>query len=174
MSGHSKWNNIKLRKGAQDKKRASVFTRLSNAITIAVKNGGSDDPDTNPSLRLCITKAKEANMPKDKIEYAIKKGMGKDLQNFEEVIYEFYGPFGVAFVVKCHTDNRNRTAGDVRAILNDFNLSLASPNSAKYIFAGIEEKPSFKVDLSEEESKRIDTIQEAFEELEEVYEVLHN
>ncbi|MBP7859940.1 YebC/PmpR family DNA-binding transcriptional regulator [Patescibacteria group bacterium] len=173
MSGHSKWNNIKLRKGAQDKKRASIFTRLSNAITISVKKGGID-PDTNPSLRLCMQKAKEANMPKDKIEYAIKKGSSKDASNLEEVTYEFYGPFGVAFVIKCHTDNRNRTAGEVRSILNDFNLSLASPNSSQYIFVGENQTPSFKVELSEDDSEKINNIQDAFEELEGVYEILHN
>ncbi|MGL4403843.1 MAG: YebC/PmpR family DNA-binding transcriptional regulator [Fusobacteriaceae bacterium] len=115
MAGHSKWNNIKHRKGAQDKKRASLFTKLGKEITIAAKEAGGD-PNFNPRLRLAIDKAKAANMTKDVLERAIKKGTG-ELASDEmmEIRYEGYGPAGTAFIVDCVTDNKNRSAGEVRA-----------------------------------------------------------
>lgn len=173
MAGHSKWHNIKMRKEAQDSKKGAAFTKLANAITIAAKKGGTD-PVSNASLRLAITKAKEANMPKDKIENAINKANSAESQLLEEVVYEFYGPGGVAFVVKCHTDNKNRTAASVRSILNKYNMSLASPNSAYYIFSSEDEKPTFSVELDTNTKERVENICNDFEELEEVFGVLHN
>ncbi|MGL4253617.1 MAG: YebC/PmpR family DNA-binding transcriptional regulator [Fusobacteriaceae bacterium] len=115
MAGHSKWNNIKHRKGAQDKKRASLFTKLGKEITIAAKEAGGD-PNFNPRLRLAIDKAKAANMTKDVLERAIKKGTGElAADEMMEIRYEGYGPAGTAFIVDCVTDNKNRSAGDVRA-----------------------------------------------------------
>ena len=109
MAGHSKWANIKHRKGAQDKKRAKIFTRILKEISVAVKEGGGADPETNPRLRLAIQNAKGANMPKDTIERAIKKASGADADNYEEVTYEGYAPNGVAVFIECTTDNTNRT-----------------------------------------------------------------
>lgn len=115
MAGHSKWNNIKHRKGAQDKKRASLFTKLGKEITIAAKEAGGD-PNFNPRLRLAIDKAKAANMTKDVLERAIKKGTGElAAEEMMEIRYEGYGPAGTAFIVDCVTDNKNRSAGEVRA-----------------------------------------------------------
>ncbi len=114
MAGHSKWANIKHRKGAQDAKRGKIFSKLIKEITVAAKMGGAD-VDGNPRLRAAIAAAKGENMPKDNIERAIKKGSGDmDGVNYEEIVYEGYGPGGVAVLVECMTDNRNRTAGEVR------------------------------------------------------------
>ncbi|NNL06165.1 MAG: YebC/PmpR family DNA-binding transcriptional regulator, partial [Gammaproteobacteria bacterium] len=110
MAGHSKWANIKHRKAAQDKKRGKIYTKLIREITVAARSGGGGDPATNPRLRLAMDKALGANMNKDTIERAIKRGTGEgDDANYEEVRYEGYGPGGTAFMVDCMTDNRNRT-----------------------------------------------------------------
>ena len=114
MAGHSKWANIQHRKGAQDKKRGKLFSKLNREIMVAAKLG-DPDPASNPRLRLAIDKARAQSMPKDNIERAIKKGSGQmDSSNFEEVTYEGYGPGGVAVMVRCLTDNRNRTVAEVR------------------------------------------------------------
>jgi Uncharacterized conserved protein len=112
MAGHSQFKNIMHRKGAQDKKRAKVFSKLAKEIAVAVKMGGSD-PSANPRLRLAMQNARSENMPKDNVERAIKKGEGGDTENFEEIRYEGYGPGGVAMIVEALTDNRNRTASTV-------------------------------------------------------------
>lgn len=134
MAGHSKWANIKHRKGAQDKKRAKVFTRILKEITVAVKEGSNGDPETNPRLRLCIQNAKGANMPKDTIERAIKKALGADADNYEEVTYEGYAPNGIGVFVECTTDNLNRTVSNVRAIFNKAGGSLGTNGSLEFIF----------------------------------------
>ncbi|NCA99573.1 MAG: YebC/PmpR family DNA-binding transcriptional regulator, partial [Clostridia bacterium] len=110
MSGHSKWNNIKRKKGEADAQRGAIFTKLGREIQVAVKNGGSD-PEGNSRLKDVIAKAKAANMPNDNIQRSIKKASGaNDSENFEEIVYEGYGPGGVAVMVRTLTDNRNRTA----------------------------------------------------------------
>ncbi len=135
MAGHSKWNNIKHRKGAQDKKRAKLFGKLSRDIRIAVKEGKSDDPEHNPSLRTALDKAREANMPKDNIQRAIDRGMGRGKDGpVEELTYEGYGPQGVAVIITALTDNTQRTSSEVRHILNKAGGSLGGPNSAMYLF----------------------------------------
>jgi len=118
MAGHSKWVNIKHRKMAQDAKRAAVFTKLTKNITLAAKNGGN--PETNFALRLAIEKAKQANVPKENIERAIKRGTGelKDSTAIEEIVYEAYGPGQIAMLIKVATDNRNRTLSEIKNILN--------------------------------------------------------
>ncbi len=118
MAGHSKWANIKHRKMAQDAKRAAIFTKLTKNITLAAKNGGN--PETNFALRLAIEKAKQANVPKDNIERAIKRGTGelKDSAEIEEIVYEAYGPGQIAMLIKVATDNRNRTLSEIKNILN--------------------------------------------------------
>jgi len=134
MSGHSKWSSIKHKKGAADKKRGAMFTKLSRAIQIAARDGA--DPDGNAALALAVQKAKDASMPKDNIERAIAKGAGldKDAAEIEEVVYEGYAPAGVALLIHCYTDNRNRTGADVRSILSKNGGSLGEPGSVAYNF----------------------------------------
>ncbi len=134
MAGHSKWANIKHRKGAQDKKRAKIFTRILKEISVAVKEGGGPDPETNPRLRLAISNAKGANMPKDTIERAIKKASGADADAYEEVSYEGYGPHGIAIFVECTTDNTNRTVASVRSIFSKYGGSLGTNGSLEFLF----------------------------------------
>ena len=134
MAGHSKWANIRHRKGAQDKKRGKIFTKLIREITVAAKMGGGD-PDSNPRLRLAIDKARAESMPKDNIERAIKRGSGDMAgDDYEEIRYEGYGPGGAAVMVECMTDNRNRTAADVRHAFTKFGGNLGSDGSVAYLF----------------------------------------
>jgi YebC/PmpR family DNA-binding regulatory protein len=123
MAGHSKWANIKHRKGAQDAKRGKIFSKLIKEITVAVKNGGPD-ADSNPRLRLAIQNARGQNMPKDTVERAIKKASGGQGGDFTEVNFEGYGPDGVGVFVECATDNNQRTVSAVRSYFNKFNGSL--------------------------------------------------
>jgi len=135
MSGHSKWNNIKNRKGAQDIQRAAVFNQLSKQIRIAVKQGKSGDPKSNPSLRLAMDKARAANMPNDRVQKAIDKGLGKGKNgSISEIIYEGFGPGGVAILAVAHTDNANRTSGEIKFIFSRNEGALAGPGSAMYLF----------------------------------------
>ena len=134
MAGHSKWANIQHRKGAQDKKRGKLFTKLIREITIAAKMGGSD-LDANPRLRLAVDKAKAQSMPKDNIERAIKRGAGEtDGADYLEISYEGYGPGGTAVMVHCLTDNRNRTVADVRHAFTKFGGNLGADGSVNYLF----------------------------------------
>ncbi len=134
MAGHSKWANIKHRKGAQDAKRGKIFTKLIKEITISARIGGGD-ASTNPRLRTAIDKAKGENMPKDTIERAIKKGTGDlDGVNYEEGTFEGYGPGGVAVIVEFMTDNRTRTVADVRHIFSKHNGSLGVSGSVAFLF----------------------------------------
>ncbi|APU68120.1 MAG: YebC/PmpR family DNA-binding transcriptional regulator [Bacteroidota bacterium] len=134
MAGHSKWANIKHRKGAQDKKRAKQFTRAIKEITVAVKEGGGPDPEANPSLRNAIQNAKGVNMPKDTIERAIKKASGADADHYEMVTFEGYGPNGIAIFVECTTDNTNRTVASVRSIFSKNGGSLGTNGSLEFLF----------------------------------------
>lgn len=134
MAGHSKWANIKHRKGAQDKKRAKQFTRAIKEINVAVKEGGGPDPDSNPSLRNAIQNAKGVNMPKDTIERAIKKASGADADNYETVTFEGYGPNGIAIFVEATTDNTNRTVASVRSIFSKNGGSLGTNGSLEFLF----------------------------------------
>ncbi|GGI66602.1 MULTISPECIES: YebC/PmpR family DNA-binding transcriptional regulator [Enterococcus] len=134
MAGHSKWKNIQGRKNAQDAKRGKIFQKLSREIFIAAKNGG-DDISSNPSLRLVIDKARAANMPKDNIDRAIKKATSSaDGANYAEVTYEGYGPGGVAVLVETLTDNRNRTATNIRVAFNKNGGNLGETGSVNYMF----------------------------------------
>lgn len=137
MSGHSKWHNIRLRKGAQDAKRGNLFTKLAKEIIMAAKAGGGN-PDTNLRLRMAIAKAREASMPADKIKNNIQRGTGEgDGAQFEEIVYEGYGPGGAAFVVECATDNKNRTVGNIRSIFNKNGGRLSESGSVAYRFEDI-------------------------------------
>lgn len=142
MSGHSKWSTIKRQKGVADIKKGQSFTKLANAITIAVKLGSSGDPDTNPRLRMVIDEARSLNMPKDNIERAIERGLGKGKEALEEVIYEGFGPGHVAFIVEGVTDNRLRTNQEIRAIFERNGGNLAGQSSISYMF---EKKGEIKV-----------------------------
>ncbi|AEJ19485.1 YebC/PmpR family DNA-binding transcriptional regulator [Gracilinema caldarium] len=134
MSGHSKWATIKHKKGAADAKRGQMFTKLIKEISIAARMGGGD-PDANPRLRTAILKAKAANMPKDNVERAIKKGTGElEGVNYEELTYEAYAPGGVAVLIEVLTDNKNRAAADVRNILNKAGGSLATAGAVSRLF----------------------------------------
>ena len=134
MAGHSKFKNIMHRKGAQDKKRAKEFSRLGREISVAVKVGG-DDPESNIRLRSAITTAKGLNMPKDNIERAIKKGQGNDPDsNYEEVRYEGYGPDGVAIIVEALTNNKNRTAAEIRSTFSKYGGNLGETGSVSFGF----------------------------------------
>mgnify|MGYP001083170250 CR=1 FL=1 len=133
MAGHSKWANIKHRKGAQDAKRGKIFTKLIKEITVASKEGGPD-PDANPRLRLAIQNAKGQNMPKDTIERAINRGQGSDAANYEELTYEGYASNGVAVFVECSTDNINRTVSNIRAIFTKNGGSLGKNGSVEFMF----------------------------------------
>lgn len=135
MSGHSKWNNIKRRKGAQDAKRGAIFGKLSKAITVAAKEGGGD-PEDNPALSLAIQKAKSNNMPNDNIQRAIDKGTGAgaDAAAYEWATYEGYAPGGVAVMVEALTDNKNRTASEVRGLFSKHNGKLGKDGSVGYLF----------------------------------------
>ena len=134
MSGHSKWAKVKHFKGAIDAKRGKIFSKLGREITIAAKIGGGD-PDMNPRLRMVLLKCRTANMPRDNIERAIKKGTGGgESANFEDLTYEIYGPHGVALLVEVSTDNRNRTASDIRSIVTKNGGSIATPGSVSRLF----------------------------------------
>ena len=137
MAGHSKWANIQHRKGAQDKKRGKLFTKLIRNITVAARAGGGD-PDANPGLRLAIDKAKGQSLPKDRIEAAVKRGSGElDGDDYEEILYEGYGPGGVAVMVECMTDNRNRTVAEIRHAFTKFGGNLGADGSVAYMFTKV-------------------------------------
>lgn len=133
MAGHSKWANIKHRKGAQDKKRSKIFTKLLKEVAVAVKEGGAD-PDSNPRLRLAIKNARKASVPKDNITKAVNKGSGEDGTSYEESTFEGYGPHGVAVFVECLSDNNNRTVANVRSHFNKYHGSLGKSGSVDYMF----------------------------------------
>lgn len=137
MAGHSKWANIKHRKAAQDAKRGKIFTKLIRELTVAARAGGPDQ-DSNPRLRDAVSKALAANMKKDTVENAIKRGSGAaDGDNYEEVCYEGYGPAGVAVMVECLTDNRNRTVAEVRHAFSKSGGNLGTDGSVAYLFSKI-------------------------------------
>jgi YebC/PmpR family DNA-binding regulatory protein len=133
MAGHSKWANIQHRKGKQDAVRARLFSKLSKEITVAAKMG-DPDPDKNPRLRLAVKEARANSMPKDVIERAIKKSQGGDADSYEEIRYEGYGPGGVAIIVEAMTDNRNRTASNVRSTFGKHGGNLGETGSVAFMF----------------------------------------
>jgi YebC/PmpR family DNA-binding regulatory protein len=146
MSGHSKWSTIKHKKGKADAAKGQVYTKLSKAIAVAVKEGGSD-PEMNARLRDAIAKAKANNMPNDNIDRAIKKGLGElGSSNFEEIIYEGYGPGGVAVIVEALTENKNRTAGDVRHAFDKNGGNLGTSGCVSFLF---EEKGQIMIEKND-------------------------
>lgn len=133
MAGHSKWANIQHRKGRQDAARSKLFSKLAKEITVAAKMG-DPDPDKNPRLRLAVKEAKAVSVPKDVIDRAIKKSQGGDAENYDEIRYEGYGPGGVAVIVEAMTDNRNRTASNVRAVFAKHGGNLGETGSVGFMF----------------------------------------
>lgn len=132
MAGHSKFKNIQHRKGAQDKKRAKIFTRLIKELSVAARS--STDPASNPRLRSALAAARSANMPKDNIDRVLKKAEGGEGEAYEEIRYEGYGPGGVAFIVEAMTDNRNRTASEIRSYFSKFGGALGETGSVSFMF----------------------------------------
>ncbi len=160
MSGHSKWNNIKGRKEKSDAQRAKMFTMLGRQIMVALANGS--DPDSNPSLKNAIQKAKQNNMPNDKIKALLDKS-NKDTSNYSESTYEGYGVGGVAVVVKCLTDNKNRTISDVRHAFDKYGGSLGATGSVTYMFDNkgvvvVEKTDSFDSDKAMELALEVDAL----------------
>lgn len=166
MAGHSKWANIKHRKAAQDNKRAKVFTRAIKEITIAARDGGGE-LDTNPSLRLAVQNAKGANMPKDTIERAIKKGIGGEGANLVEITFEGYASNGIAVFVEATTDNNNRTVASVRSIFNKYNGNLGTNGSLGFLFErkGIFTLKKQTIEIEDLEELEMDLIDFGLEEL---------
>ncbi|HSH36004.1 YebC/PmpR family DNA-binding transcriptional regulator [Schnuerera sp.] len=177
MAGHSKWNNIKNKKGKEDAKRAKEFTKLGRYIMVAAKEGGAD-PEYNPALKAAIEKAKASNMPNDNIERAIKKGSGElGADNYEDIIYEGYGPGGIAVFVSCLTDNRNRTASEVRHAFDKFGGNLGQSGCVSFMFnrkglLAIEKKDN--IDEEELMLQSIDLGAEDFSSDEDGYEIITN
>ena len=134
MSGHSKWNNIKHKKEKTDAQRAKVFTKVGKEIAMAVKAGGAD-PNANSKLRDLISKAKGLNVPNDNIDRIIKKAASSDSENYESIFYEGYGPSGIAVIVECATDNRNRTSADLRHYFDKFGGNLGTTGCVSYLFS---------------------------------------
>ena len=159
MSGHSKWHNIQKTKGAADAKRSAAFTKIAKEIIVAVKQGGSGDPNNNSRLATVIAKAKAANMPKENVERAIKKATSKDEGDYKEVLFEGYGPYGIAIVVETATDNNNRTVANVRSYFNKFGGSLGTSGSLSFLFehkSVFHVKPKDGVSLEDLELELID------------------
>ncbi len=171
MSGHSHWQNIQHKKSKKDKRRGKLFSKLSDQIAAAVKEGGKD-PDFNPTLRTAIDEAKEANMPKENIHKAIDRGAGEGEFARNQHILEGYGPEGVAFLVQLETDNKNRAIADLRRIFEEYGGSLGEAGCTAYIFR--EGTPTFSVDISKESEERVNNLIDNLEDYEDVTYVFHN
>lgn len=178
MSGHSKWSNIKNKKAATDAKRSKEFTVISKMIMFAVGKSGITDPQSNPSLRLALDKAKAVNMPGHNIQRAIERGSGKGAAGvqLQEILYEGYGPHGVGILVLSHTDNKQRTGAEMRSIFSHAGGSLAGPGAAMFLFTPSEGEylVSIPVELSESQYSEVMELINELEEHEDVDGVWHN
>jgi len=177
MSGSSKWSKIKHGKKITDARRGKSFDKISRLISMSAKEKGSN-PEMNPQLRMAIEKAKKINMPKDNIERAIKRGVGQlGEAGIEEVLYEAYGPSGIALIIKGITDNKNRTVAGVKNILSKFNGKLAEPGSVQYLFDKKNEDwiPKYPLEIAEEKTKKqLEKLFEALDENDDVQEIYSN
>lgn len=172
MSGHSKWSTIKHQKAIEDNKRGAVFTKIAKKIHIAVKKGGSGDIEGNPYLRACVEEAREVNMPMENIKRAIEKGLGVGgANNAEEVIYEAYSREGVGILITAVTDNHNRTAAELNAVLNRHEAKLGGPGSVSYM-KSINPIPMIKLD--DESRAKVEELLEALSDLDDVVDVWSN
>ena len=161
MSGHNKWSTIKQKKGKNDAARAKVFTKIGRELIVAIKTGGSADPNVNSKLRDTIAKAKAANVPNDNIERIIKKAANdSDSTNYEAVTYEGYGPCGIAVIVEALTDNRNRTAGEVRHYFDKFGGNMGTQGCVTFMF---EQKGGLVIEREELEKDEDTVMEEALE-----------
>jgi len=168
MSGHSKWNNIKNRKGAVDSQRASIFNRLAKQIRIAVREGKSGDPKSNASLRVLLDKARQSNMPNAKIQKAIDTGLGKSATGvINEIVYEGFGPGGVGMLVVAHTDNPNRTSAEIKFIMSRGGGTLGGPGSAMYLFKRVGEEYETVMPIPVDDDTVIPLLEELIERLQE-------
>lgn len=178
MAGHNKWNNIKNRKGAQDQRRSKAFFDVTQMVRSAVKQSQNPDPNTNPGLRLALEKARAINLPKENIQRAIDRAMGKgsEGQQIQEVTYEGYGPHGSGFIVVAATDNVQRTAGTIRFAFSRNGGSLGGPGSAAYLFSrtGATYVPQIPMPLDAEQGSEVQTLIDALIEDEDVEEVYTN
>lgn len=177
MSGHSHASNIKRKKDAEDAKRGKTFSKVSRLITIAAKEKGGD-PNANPRLRQAIEDAKKVNMPKDKIEAAVKKGSGESGgDDIEEFVYEAYGPAGVAILIVGITDNKNRSLGEIKQILNQNQGKLAEKGSVQFLFenSGNDWIPKYPFEINDEKSKQqLERLVSALEEQDDTQEIYTN
>lgn len=175
MSGHSKWAQIKHKKGATDAKKGKLFSKLAKMITVAAKEFGGD-PKTNIKLSSATEEARAANMPNENIERAIKKASEKDSTELKEVVYEAYGPGGSALVIIAVTDNSNRTTNEIKHLLSERGAKLGTQGSAMWAFTktGSEYIPNFPMNLSEVDNKQFESLLEALDNHEDVQEVYSN
>lgn len=172
MSGHSHWSGIKHKKAIEDAKKGKAFTRVARQIILAVQKGSSGDPDMNPALRLQLDAARAVNMPNENVKRAIDKGLGKGGGGrMEEIAYEGYGPNGVGIIVEVTTDNRNRTGGEIRNILEKHGGSISAPGSVSYL-KNIQPTPM--ISLSEENSSSVQSLLDDLDNHDDVMEVWSN
>lgn len=173
MSGHSKWSKIKHQKGAADVKKGRIFSQLSKLITIAVREGKSGHPDENPRLRMILEKARQSNLPKDNVQRAIDRGLGKGSEgSLSEVTIEGYGPGGVAIIAKALTDNQNRTRSEIRQIFDRRGGSTGEPGSVGYIFSA--GAPSYTIPVSGSAADAVKNLLDELEDHDDVERVRHN
>lgn len=178
MSGHNKWSQIKHRKGAMDAKKSKIFSMLSREITIQSKQVGGDP--NSALLKTAVEKARKANMPKDSIERAIKKGAGKDSESFEKVMYEGFGPGGVAIIATGITDNTNRTSNEVKHIFSKAGYAIGTPGSAIWAFTktetdeGIKWVPNMETEISDEDGQKLGNLTDALESNDDIEDVFTN
>jgi len=177
MSGHSKWSSIKHKKAITDAKRGKIFSKMSRLISIAAKEKGPN-PEDNPKLRTAIEKAREANMPKDNIEKAIKRGSGQlEGIQMEEFAYEAYGPAGIALIIEGITDNKNRATAEIRHILSRFDGKIAQVGSVKYLFDKKKDEwiPKYPVEITDEKiKKQLERLFEMLDDNDDVQEIYSN
>lgn len=174
MSGHSKWHNIKRKKEITDAKKSKEFSKMSRLITVAARTGGGD-PDANPTLRLAVQKAKDARMPKENIDKAIKKGSGNlEGSSYEETVYEGFGPFGGAVMVYCLTDNKNRTVSELRNIFSRAGGTLGAAGSTSYIFAGADKTPTYFTELADDQKDKVTEFLESLDDHDDVQDIYSN
>lgn len=174
MSGHNKWSKIKHKKAATDAQKSKIYSKLVRLIQAESRRCGGDI--TDPRLQTAIEIAKKENMPKDNIERAVKRGAGGDAGNEEHVIYETYGPGGVAVVIEALTDNRNRTAPELRHLLSGLGYELANPGSATWAFSkeGAEWKPETTIPLPDQDQEKLEELLEALENHDDVQKIYTN
>jgi transcriptional/translational regulatory protein YebC/TACO1 len=182
MSGHSHAKTIKRVKEASDKKRGQIFSKTARLISVAVKEGGSS-PDTNPKLRIAIETARSVNMPKDNIDRAIKRGTGEDVsaEKLEEVIFEAYGPGGIAIIIEGITDNKNRALGEIKQILNQYGAKMVSEGGLRWMFerklkkpGSLEWEPKQEIEISTKDREACERLFEALDENEAIQEIYSN